>query len=204
MFNSLTGTITAKLPNTVYLEMNGIEWSIYVPDTSLDALPSVGNTAKIYTWMLHREDSMKLFGFASEKERSLFLDLLKVDGIAAKGAIKILSNISGDQLVSALDEGNLAALEKIPGVGKKTAGKMLLALKGKISVDDSVTVRTVKTNAYSDVVDSLVNMGYERKNCETTIDELVATLANDESFKNSDKSGKEEIIFKRALIALAR
>ena len=204
MFNSLTGTITGKMPNTLYLETNGIEWDLFVPDSTLDALPPVGQVAKVYTWLLHREDSMKLFGFASAKERMLFLDLLKVDGVGAKGAVKILSNISGSQLVSALDEGNLAALEKIPGVGKKTAGKMLLALKGKISFDDTVTVRTVKTNAYADVIDSLVNMGYEKKNCEFVIDEIVSGLSSDEGFKAKDRKEKEDLIFKRALVALAR
>lgn len=204
MFNSLTGTITSKMPNSLFLETNGIEWDLFVPDSTLDSLPPVGQTAKVYTWLLHREDSMKIFGFASPKERSLFLDLLKVDGVGAKGAVKILSNISGPQLVAALDDGNLAALEKIPGVGKKTAGKMLLALKGKISIDDTVTVRTVKTNAYSDVIDSLVNMGYEKKNCEIVIDELVSVLASDESFSLKEKAEKEELLFKRALVALAR
>ncbi len=204
MFNSLTGTITGKMPNTLYLETNGIEWDLFVPDSTLDALPPIGQVAKVYTWLLHREDSMKLFGFASAKERMLFLDLLKVDGVGAKGAVKILSNISGSQLVSALDEGNLAALEKIPGVGKKTAGKMLLALKGKISLDYTVTVRTVKTNAYADVIDSLVNMGYEKKNCELVIDEIVSGLSSDEGFKAKDRKEKEDLIFKRALVALAR
>lgn len=204
MFNSLSGTITGKFPNTVYLENNGIEWELFVPDSALDALPAVGQSAKIYTWLLHREDSMKIFGFSSVSERRLFLDLLKVDGVGAKGAVKILSNISGVQLAAALDEGNLAALEKIPGIGKKTAGKMLLALKGKLSIDDSIAVRTVKSSAYSDVVDSLVNMGYDKKNCETVIEELSAKLACDEEFKAKDRQGKEELLFKRALVALAR
>ena len=74
MFNSLSGTITGKFPNTVYLENNGIEWELFVPDSALDALPAVGQSAKIYTWLLHREDSMKIFGFSSVSERRLILD----------------------------------------------------------------------------------------------------------------------------------
>ena len=76
------------------MKNNGIEWELFVPDSALDALPAVGQSAKIYTWLLHREDSMKIFGFSSVSERRLFLDLLKVDGVGAKGAVKILSNIS--------------------------------------------------------------------------------------------------------------
>src|SRR5574344_2990589 len=111
MFNSLTGTITGKLP-------------------------AVGETGRIYTWMQHTDVLMVLYGFASTSDRALFLDLLKVDGIGPKGALKIMSNVSPSELTAVLDSGNLAALEKIPGVGKKTAGKMLLQLKGKLTIQE--------------------------------------------------------------------
>lgn len=204
MFNSLTGTVTAKFPGTLYIETHGIEWDLLVPDSTLDAVPPVGQTAKVYTWLLHRDDTMKLFGFASVKERALFLDLLKVDGVGAKGAVKILSNISGSQLISALDEGNVAALEKIPGVGKKTAAKMLLALKGKLTLDGEGLVRPQKTDAYSDVADSLSNMGYDRRDCAEVIDLLLVKLSEDSSFKAASHAEKEQILFRRALVELVR
>lgn len=205
MFNSLTGTITEKLPNALYLETHGIEWDLCVSNSTLDALPPVGQTAKVFTWLFHREDQMKLFGFATSNERSIFFDLLKVDGIGAKGAIKILSNISSSQLVSALDDGNLDVLQKIPGIGKKTAGKMLLALKGKISLDDETTVvRVSKNSAFADVIESLVNMGYDRRDCEQVVHEISTFLASDKEFSEKGREGKEEMIFRRALVDLAR
>ena len=119
MFNSLFGTITAKFPQTVYLETNGIEWELSVPDTSVDTLPHVGEQARVYTWLLHREDSMKLFGFASAEDRALFLDLLKVDGVGPKGALKILSSVSSNELVNVLDGGDVGGLRKFPASAKR-------------------------------------------------------------------------------------
>jgi len=206
MFNSLTGTITGKFPNTVYLDTHGIEWDISVPDSTLDALPPVGQTGRVYTWMYLREDMMKLYGFASVKERNLFLDLIKVDGVGAKGAIKILSNIAGVQLVEALDSGNVAVLEKVPGVGKKTAAKMMLTLKGKLTLDEDGggTVHSTKANAFADVITSLSNMGYDRRDCEQTVDKIAGELAQDKEFTAKNREGKEEVIFRRALMELAQ
>ena len=207
MFNSLTGTITGKFPNTVYLDTHGIEWDISVPDSTLDSLPPVGQTGRVYTWLYHREDMMKLYGFASVKERNLFFDLLKVDGVGAKGAVKILSNIAGAQLVEALDSGNIAALEKVPGVGKKTAAKMMLALKGRLTLDSSIpgqSSRSGKNTEFSDVITSLSNMGYDRRECEQTVDRIVAELVSDAVFAGKNREGKEEQLFRRALVELAQ
>lgn len=202
MFNSLTGTITAKLPQTVHLDTSGIEWDIAVPDSSLDSLPPVGSQARIFTWMLHREDTMKLFGFASPQERALFLDLLKVDGMGAKGALKIMSGISPQQLTQALDSEDLAQLERLPGVGKKTAQKMMLALKGKLSFGDSPVPRSAAaTSRWQDVVQALVDMGYDKRDCEAVLARLEQELAPE--LKNKAPSQQEEFLFRRAIVELA-
>ena len=133
MFNSLTGTITGKFPQKVFIDTHGIEWDVSVPDSALDKLPAVGETGRIYTWMQHTDVLMVRYGFASTSDRALFLDLLKVGGIGPKGALKIMSNVSPSELTAVLDSGNLAALEKIPGVGKKTAE----LLKAPATVDPS-------------------------------------------------------------------
>lgn len=202
MFNSLTGTITAKLPQTVHLDTSGIEWDLSVPDSSLDSLPPVGSQARIFTWMLHREDSMKLFGFASHQERSLFLDLLKVDGVGAKGALKIMSGISPQQLTQALDSEDLAQLERLPGVGKKTAQKMMLALKGKLSFGDSPVPRSAAANSrWQDVVQALVDMGYDKRDCEAVLARLEQELVPE--LKDKAPSQQEEFLFRRAIVELA-
>ena len=213
MFNSLTGTITGKYPQKLFLMTNGIEWDIIVPDTSLDALPHVGEEARVFTYLQHTDTAMSLFGFASERDRALFFDLLKVDGVGPKSAVKIMSSIALEQLVVALDDGNLAALEKIPGLGKKTAQKMLLALKGKLTLDEPTGKQTVAQNRggeYADVVSALTNMGYDRRDVEAVITKLVDELKNapasadEKAFKDMVPSAKEEVLFRRAIVELAQ
>jgi len=209
MFNSITGTITHKLPQTVYVENRGLEWDITVPLTSIDLLPNVGETAKIYTWLYHREDSMKLFGFATEAERGVFIDLMKVEGVGAKAAVRILSSVSARELAEALDSENIARLEKIPGVGKKTAQKMMLTLKGKLSLDeagDFVKVVSSRSGVYAqwaDLISALMNMGYEKHACEETVEKLLQSLEEDADFKSKNKTAREELLFRRAIIELA-
>lgn len=203
MFNSIQGVITGKFPKQIFIENNGIEWDICIPDTNLELLPVVGQTARVYTWLNHTDKSMDLYGFATAEERSLFFDLLKVDGIGAKGAVKIMSSVSSSQLTAVLEQGDLARLEKIPGVGKKTAGKMLLALKGKLTLSDTVAVPKGKKSEYADVILSLTDMGYDKRLAEQKIAELTEILSNDESFGSKNQTEKEEIIFRRALIELA-
>ena len=213
MFNSLSGTITGKFPQKLFLETNGIEWDIIVPDTTLDDLPHLGEKARVFTWMQHTDSAMNLFGFASSKDRDLFFDLNKVDGVGPKSAIKIMSSIQRDQLIQSLESGDLAALEKIPGLGKKTAQKMLLALKGKLTLDEDIpgAKAVVRSGGeYADVVSALANMGYDKRDVESCISNLVEELnkeipQNGEvAFKDKTRDAKEEILFRRAIVALAQ
>lgn len=213
MFNSLSGTITGKFPQRLFLDTSGIEWDIIVPDTTLDDLPRLGEKARVFTWMQHTDSAMNLFGFASQKDRDLFFDLNKVDGVGPKSAIKIMSSIHRDQLIQSLEEGNLAALEKIPGLGKKTAQKMLLTLKGKLTLEDDLPGTKVVVNRggeFSDVVSALANMGYDKRDVEDCISKLVDELnkelpqAGEVAFKDKTRDAKEEILFRRAIVSLAQ
>lgn len=202
MFNSLLGTITAKLPNCVYLQTNGIEWDLFVPETSVNALPPVGDEARVFTWLYHKEDSMKLFGFSSVEERSIFLDLLKVDGVGPKGAVKILSSVKAKDLASALEDGDLSVLEKLPGIGKKTAQKMMLTLKGKLTLsDDQYVIKVPKKqdSAWNDVIVALCDMGFERKNVEEAVAKTFPKIDNSLS-----KADAEEALFRQVLVELAK
>ena len=205
MFNSLSGIITGKFPRQLFLDTNGIEWDICVPDSNLDMLGNLGSECRVYTWMQHTEQLMALYGFASNEERSVFLDLLKVDGLGPKGAVKIMSSVSSGRLMDVLEKGDLEMLEKIPGVGKKTAGKMMLTLKGKlkISEESGTAFRIPERKAYSDVIDSLASMGYDKKLVEQKITLLLEKLTNDSSFTEKSQKEKEDIIFRRAIVELA-
>lgn len=204
MFNSITGIITGKFPKQVFLENNGIEWDICVPDSNLEMLPPVGSEARIFTYLQHTDMIMSLFGFASADERTLFFDLLKVEGIGPKGAIKIMSSVSSGRLMEVLERGDVEMLEKVPGVGKKTAAKMMLALKGKLSLSETSTVvRVEKTVAFGDVINSLATMGYDKRLVEQKVAQLVEELSKDADFDGKSQKDKEDLIFRRAIVSLA-
>ena len=205
MFNSLTGIITGKLPKQLFLDTHGIEWDICVPDSNLELLPTVGSEAKVYTWLQHTDVLMTLYGFASAEERTLFLDLLKVDGVGPKGALKIMSSASSSRLTEILERGDIEMLEKIPGVGKKTAGKMMLQLKGKLTLSQtSNVVRYEKPAAFADVIESLASMGYDKRLVEQKVAFLAEAIsAADPTFADKPQKEKEDIIFRRAIVELA-
>ena len=205
MFNSLTGIITGKLPKQLFLDTHGIEWDICVPDSNLELLPTVGSEAKVYTWLQHTDVLMTLYGFASAEERTLFLDLLKVDGVGPKGALKIMSSASSSRLTEILERGDVEMLEKIPGVGKKTAGKMMLQLKGKLTLSQtSNVVRYEKPAAFADVIESLASMGYDKRLVEQKVAFLAEAIsAADSTFAEKSQKEKEDLIFRRAIVELA-
>lgn len=205
MFNSITGIITGKFPKQLFLDNNGIEWDICMPDSNLEMVGVVGNEAKIYTWLQHTDMVMCLYGFASADERSLFLDLLKVDGVGPKGALKIMSSVSSGRLMEVLENGDMEMLEKIPGVGKKTAGKMMLTLKGKLKISESsgTVVKIAAAAPFADVIASLVSMGYDKRLVEQKIAQLVEELSKDAGFSSKSQKDKEDLIFRRAIVSLA-
>ncbi len=204
MFNSISGLITGKFSKQIFIETNGLEWDICMPDSNLEMMGNVGSEGKVYTWLQHTDNLMSLYGFASDDERSLFLDLLKVDGIGPKGAVKIMSSVSSSRLMDVLEKGDLEMLEKIPGVGKKTAGKMMLALKGKLKISETASViRVPAASPYSDVINSLASMGYDKRQVEAKVAQLLESLSGDKDFSQKNQKEKEDILFRRAIVELA-
>ena len=193
MFNSLRGTITGKFADSVYILSGGIEWDILVPGTDIARLPPAGEEGRIFTWLYHREDQMKLFGFAGEERRAAFLELLKVEGIGPKGALKILGGIGQEELESALENEDLARLEAVPGLGKKTAQKMILALKGKL-----ITVKSVQETPYADLVEALAGMGYDRRAAADAL-----ARADKEIGGQVKDAEREKLLFKEAIVYLS-
>lgn len=204
MFNSIHGTITGKFPKQVFIETNGVEWDICMPDSNLDLIGHVGDEAKVFTWLNHTDKVMDLYGFASVEERSLFFDLLKVDGVGPKGAVKIMSSVSSGRLSDVLDRGDLEMLEKIPGVGKKTAGKMMLALKGKLTMNQNETVvRVSSPTPYADLILSLQSMGYDKRQVEGAVARLADEMNKDSDFAGKSQKDREDILFRKVLMELA-
>ena len=206
MFNSLTGTVSGKGPQKIFIDTHGIEWDITVSDSALNRFPPVGESAKVYTWLQHTDQLMTLFGFFSESERNLFFDLLKVDGIGPKAAMKILGNIQAADLAKILDPGDLESLQKVPGVGKKTAAKMLLQLKGKLHLEEETagSVQTKQAVPYEAVVAGLVSMGYERRIAEQAVAEVSRRANEDEKFSAYSEKEREDYVFRQSLVELAQ
>jgi Holliday junction DNA helicase RuvA len=194
MFNSIQGIVTGKLPDTLYILTGGVEWDITVPGTDLSRFP-VGEEGRVFLWLYHREDQMKLYGFADEVRRRTFLEFLKVEGIGPKGAIKIMGGINQEELEKALETGDLNRLEAVPGLGKKTAQKMLLALKGKLALSEAVSPAA---SAYSELVEALAGMGYDRRAAVSALARAEETLE-----PGLSPAEKEQRLFKQALVYLS-
>jgi Holliday junction DNA helicase RuvA len=173
MFNSLTGEITSKSDERLCLQTAGIEWELIMSRRALDRLPPVGQVARVFTFLLHKEDSMRLYGFSDKAERSLFLDLQKVDGVGPRGALKILSGVDREQFTKALDNDDVEALSGVPGVGKKTAQKIILTLKGKLTP----AVDQQGRSAEDDITTALVGMGFDRKTARMAVGAALKSLA---------------------------
>lgn len=205
MFNSLTGKITGKFPQKLLIETHGIEWEVNVPDSCLDEFAALGEEGKVFVWLQHTDSLMNLYGFATQSERQLFFDLLKVDGIGPKAALKIMGNIAAQEFVRILENGDLDSLQKVPGVGKKTAAKMLLQLKGKLKFDENASNLSAKTVLpYAAVLDALAEMGYDKKNCEIAVARIADELKNDSSFASKTSSEKEDLLFRRAIVEMSK
>ncbi|MDR3193627.1 MAG: Holliday junction branch migration protein RuvA [Treponema sp.] len=172
MFNSIRGTITGKNPDSVFILSGGVEWDIAVPAADIGKLPPLGEEGRLFTWLYHREDQMRLYGFADEKRRSTFLELIKVEGIGPKGGLKILGGIDQEELEEALEAEDLGRLERVPGLGKKTAQKMILALRGKLVKGEDTA------SPYGDLVEALAGMGYERREAQDALGKAAGELGS--------------------------
>ena len=169
MFNRILGTLSGRSTGSIFVLTGGIEWDISVPARAVGLFGPLGGQVEVFVWLQHWEDGMKLYGFSSERERILFLDLIKVEGIGPKQSLKILSSISPQDLTAALETGNLVALQRVPGVGPKLAQKMVLALKGKLVDLDDASGSSSVASPWGDLVAALVDMGFDRKSVEAVV-----------------------------------
>lgn len=196
MFHSLTGTLTGKGPEAVFLTTGGIEWELAVSMNTVQSLPPVGSDVRVFVWLHHSEDQMRLYGFSTLLEKRIFLELIRVDGIGPRAAIKILSGLSPDRLTAALEGGDLQTLSKAPGVGLKTAQKILLALRGKLSHEEEPLG---VPSGWQDLVASLTAMGFERRKVE----QALQAVGQDADLSGLSPQDRERELFRRALVWLS-
>ncbi len=174
MFSYIKGTLEEYWEDTVVIESGGIGWNIHVPLSVLDRLPHVGEQMKVYTSFQVKEDSMTLYGFLSRQDLKMFNQLLGVNGIGPKAALGILSFLTPDDLRMAIIAEDAKAIAKAPGIGPKTAKRVILDLKDKISMDDVLPLQfaggQVEANvaaaasgvdgAGKEAIEALVALGY--------------------------------------------
>jgi len=199
MIGFLSGILHAKLPPQILVNVNGVGYEVEAPMSTFYAIGDVGDEVMLLTHMHVREDAMLLFGFASESERSLFKELIKVNGIGAKMAIGILSAMSVNDFVGLVEAGDAPALTKIPGVGKKTAERLVIEmrdrLKGWEGQSDSAlssknSVSCVPENQSASAVEALVSLGYKSAQAEKMVQTVESGLTLEETIKKALQSVK--------------
>ena len=156
MISYVKGRLTEIDENTIVIETAGIGYNIQVPGSVLSQLPSMGSEVKIYTYLYIREDAMNLYGFMSRDDLKVFKLLIGVSGIGPKGALAVLSVMTPDDLRFAILAGDAKAISKAPGVGAKTAQRLIIELKDKLSLEDAFRIKSEHTAAVNVPVDSKV------------------------------------------------
>lgn len=166
MISRLQGLLIEKNPPTVVVDTNGVGYEVHVSMQTFYALPALNERVQLYTQMIVREDAQLLFGFGSSEERETFRQLIKVSGIGAKTALGILSALNSQELAQAVADEDVKRLSAAPGIGKKTAERMVLELRGKLaggSDKDGLFQATAPSAKNDDVINTLLALGYTER-----------------------------------------
>ena len=189
MIGSIRGRLLEKNPPQILVETNGVGYEIDVPMSTLYNLPDIGAEVFLYTHYVVREDAELLFGFSTKAERSLFRLLIRISGIGPKIALSILSGISASILAQAVSQAEPGLLTRIPGVGKKTAERIVLELKGKIdTVVDSADSQTPTSGAKADIISALVSLGYSEREALQAVKGLAAHVTVNDGIREALKA----------------
>jgi holliday junction DNA helicase RuvA len=174
MIGRISGKLLAKQPPQIIVDVQGVGYEIDVPMSTLYQLPAIGADVTLLTHLTVREDAHLLYGFSTEQERTVFRQLLKISGVGARTALSVLSGLSVSDLHEAVSAQDSGRLTKIPGIGKKTAERLLLELKDKLNINVSLTPATAASAASSDIVNALLSLGYNDKEASWAVKQLPA------------------------------
>jgi len=187
MIGRIQGKILEKIPPHILVDCNGVGYEIEVPMTTFYDLPEVGNEVVLLTHFLVREDAQLLFGFATDKERIIFRKLLKVNGIGAKASLSILGGMTVNELTHSIQTQDVNSLTKIPGVGKKTAERLILELKDKFSDTEFAASKNQGSSQLSDIQNALLALGYNQKDILTVTKDLGENITVNDGIKQALK-----------------
>ncbi len=187
MIGKLTGTLLEKNPPEVLVDCNGVGYEVQVPMSTFYNLPAVGERVALLTQFIVREDAQLLYGFGSVEERQTFRELIKISGVGPRTALSILSGMGVGDLAQAVTLQEAGRLVKVPGIGKKTAERLLLELKGKLGADIGVKAHAVN-DAQADILQALLALGYNDKEAALALKALPADVGVSEGIKMALKS----------------
>jgi len=173
MIGRLAGTLLEKNPPQILLDVQGVAYEVDVPMSTFYNLPNIGDKLTLFTHLVVREDAHLLFGFGSENVRRAFRQLIRISGVGARIALAVLSGLSVVELAQAVTMQDSGRLTKIPGIGKKTAERLLLELKDKLGADLTTAVGVYRpAPVASDVLNALLSLGYSDKEATHAVKEL--------------------------------
>ena len=183
MIGRLTGTLAEKSPPQLLVDVGGVGYEVDVPMSTFYNLPVLGERVTLLTHFVVREDAQLLYGFLTATERATFRQLLKISGVGARTALSILSGLSVADLAQAVSAQEAGRLVKVPGIGKKTAERLLLELKGKLGPDLALPGAVIRNEAQADIVQALIALGYNEREAAAAIKPLPADVGVSDGIK---------------------
>ena len=182
MIGKLTGTLSDKNPPQVVVDCGGVGYEVHVPMSTFYNLPAAGERVSLLTHFVVREDAQILYGFGSPGEREAFRQLIKISGVGPRTALSVLSGMSVAELAQAVTLQEAGRLVKVPGIGKKTAERLLLELKGKLGADIGLPT-SVASDAQADILQALLALGYSDKEAAISLKALPADVGVSDGIK---------------------
>jgi Holliday junction DNA helicase RuvA len=182
MIGRLTGQLVEKSPPQVLVDVAGVGYEVDVPMSTFYNLPGLGERVVLLTHFVVREDAQLLFGFLTASERNTFRQLIKISGVGPRMALALLSGLSVAELAQAITAQDSARLVKVPGIGKKTAERLLLELKGKLGADLALPAH-VANDAQADILQALVALGYSDREATAALKALPADIGVSDGIK---------------------
>jgi Holliday junction DNA helicase RuvA len=183
MIGKLTGTLLEKNPPQILLDCHGVGYEVDVPMSTFYHLPASGEKVSLLTHFVVREDAQILYGFATTAERDAFRQLIKISGVGPRTALSVLSGLSVTDLAQAVSTQETGRIVKVPGIGKKTAERLLLELKGKLGVDLGLPAGATRSDAQADIQQALMALGYSEKDASAALKALPADVGVTDGIK---------------------
>ena len=183
MIGKLTGQLLEKNPPEVLVDCHGVGYEVQVPMSTFYNLPAIGERVSLLTQFIVREDAQLLYGFGTAPERAAFRELIKISGVGPRTALSILSGLGVQDLAQAVTQQETGRLVKVPGIGKKTAERLLLELKGKLGADIGGTQAHATSEAQVDILQALLALGYNDKEANAALKALPVEVGVSEGIK---------------------